>query len=218
MSGKNQKACCETDDRKYLYFKFDKDQNSPVALPKPAQSGRWYISTGWYISADRFVIFDDDEAIVTESIEYGFTSCPNDALVMKIWNVILVQRQILGKGWERFLGKVGTCDRVHDPTIFFNKNKNECNLQKVHRQLIHQMKEQLTKFRPDSLTNDGSNANEYYPMIPNSIEKLVQKNCLAQLRVDVLDVHQPVVLQKDMNLDVQTFVTTSDPWKNQRIW
>ena len=113
LSGKNQKACCETDDRKYLYFKFDKDQNSPVALPKPAQSGRWYISTGWYISADRFVIFDDDEAIVTESIEYGFTSCPNDALVMKTFskngNKIAVDLECnprpTANSWER-LGKV----------------------------------------------------------------------------------------------------------------
>ena len=30
-------------DRKYLYFKFDEDQNSPVPLPKQALSGRWYI-------------------------------------------------------------------------------------------------------------------------------------------------------------------------------
>ena len=167
-------------DTKYLYFKFDEDQNSPVALPKPAQSGRWYISTGQWIPDDRLVIFDDDKAYaVTESIDYGFRSCPNDPLVMKTFSKngdkIAVDLECYPR--PTYLGKVGTCDRVHDPTIFTNNNKNECKLQEVHRQIIQQMKQQLTQFRPDADRNGY--AGKYYPMIPDSIEDLVQKNCLA---------------------------------------
>ena len=118
-----------SDDTKYLYFMFDKDQNSPVPLPKPAQSGRWYISTGRYISTDRLVIFDDDKAIaVTESIEYGFTSCPNDALVIKTFskNGDKIAVDLECNFNPDSLGKVGTCDRVHDSSMFPKNNKNEC--------------------------------------------------------------------------------------------
>ena len=168
----------KTDDGKYLYFKFDKDQNSPVPLPMPAQSGRWYISTGTTLS-DRTVIFDDNNAIVTESIDYGFTSCPNDPRVIETFSKngdkIAVDLDCNPRPNVHSLGSVGTCDGLHDPTIFFNNNQNECKLEEVHRQLIYQMKDQLTKFRPDS----NGNANKYYPMIPNSIAKLLEFECLA---------------------------------------
>ena len=166
-------------DRKYLYFKFDEDQNSPVPLPKQALSGRWYIGSGTI--SDSTVIFDDNNVIATESINYAFTSCPNDPLVMKTFskdgNKIAVDLECNPSPTKSVLGDVGTCDDLHDPTIFFNNNKNECKLDQLHDQLIHSMKEQLTKFRPDA--NENGNAGKYYPMIPGSIRGLLNLKCLA---------------------------------------
>ena len=156
---------------KYLYFKFIEGEFMQ-SVPDFARSGKWYLGNS---------LNDVDNE--TETIEYGFTTCPNDALIEPLFKTpVDLECAGVDKNLLRH-HRVQSCENkvknAHRADLFLNYHLNDvdvCNLDAVYNDLARNQLQQLLILRPDA--QGQGVVNGIFDEIRRTYTQMVTNKCL----------------------------------------